>query len=138
MDKKEENLEQKRKEKKEAEVAGLQDKPKLIAKAQTKPYVPLLDRTPIMDARRERELEKIKQEKEDKLLKELEELTFAPKINSNSRKMASPSKEKIMKIYLQTRFNHHSQMSDRKGSRSPHTPKINSKSRNIAVIYFLK
>lgn len=136
LDRKEEGLQQKRREKQDAEVSVLQDKPKLVSKAQTKPYVPLLDRTPIMDARRDRELEKIKQEKEEKLLRELEELTFAPKINPKSKKLGSPGREKIMKIYLQTRFNH-SSGSGRKTERS-HTPTINSKSRNIAVIYFMK
>jgi len=133
LKRREEELERKRRLKEELELAELQDKPHINSKPPTRQHIPLLDRTPILNARREREIEKIRKEKEEKLKKELEELTFQPKINERSKELVSPTREYLRNGKLYSRNLKGSPNGARKKNKGLFHPSINDHSRSIAV-----
>ena len=134
LQKKEEELLRKRKLKSDQELAELQDKPTLISKPNSRKYIPLMDRTPILDAKRAREMEKLRQERDQKLQKELDELTFKPKINERSKSICSPKKDQGSRSKSQIRDV--SPVATSKINEELFKPKINQNSKHIAVIKF--
>ena len=134
LKKKEEELLKKRKEKADQELAEMKDKPTLVSKPNSRKYIPLMDRTPILDAKRAREIEKLRQERDEKLQKELDELTFKPKINERSKSICSPKKDQGSRSKSQIRDL--SPVANSKINEALFKPKINQNSNNIAVINF--
>lgn len=133
LNKKEEELNKKRIEKACEELQAIQEKPNITKRAQTKAHVPLLDRTPLLDAKRAHQMQKIKREKEEKMMKELEELTFKPEINPKSKKMRTPKREPI--IYgVQPKNPYIYEQND---DPNMFKPRINPLSHHIAVKTFL-
>lgn len=136
LKRREEELERKRRAQAELELSELQDRPHINANP-NKHHIPLLQRTPLLNARREKEIEKMRREKEAKLAKELEELTFKPNINERSRGLASSSPTKSYCNSSST--NQSGKKKSPKKARKVGTfkPKINETSRAIAVNLFL-
>ena len=135
--KRDDELERKRRLKEDKELAELQDKPTINPRPQTRQHIPLLDRTPILNARRDREIEKMRKEKEEKLKKELEELTFHPKINPRSKELVSPTRDYLKNGRLYSRPSKGSPNSARRNKKGLFKPTINEHSRFMAVSFLL-
>lgn len=137
LKRREEELEKKRRAQAELELAELQDRPHINANP-NKHHIPLLQRTPLLNARREKEIEKMRKEKEAKLAKELEELTFKPNINERSRGLASSSPTKSYYNSSSTNQGSSRKKSPKKARKvGTFKPKINETSRAIAVIFLM-
>lgn len=95
MKRREKELAKRRQEKEQLELAQLQDKPTLVTRPNEKKHIPLLQRTPILNARKEKQIAKLREERDAKLEKEFLELTFKPKLNERSLALASPDREKV-------------------------------------------
>ena len=125
LKRREKELAKRRQEKEEQELAELKDKPTLITRNNDKKHIPLLQRTPILNARREKQIEKMREEKNAKIEKEFSELTFKPKLNEKSLALASPRRENIR---------------TKSPSKAPEDgffkPKIDKNSEALAVNYF--
>ena len=130
MKKKEDDLEKMRKEKEDVEAVELKYKPNLIAKQNNKRHIPLVDRVGIIQAKKQKEIDRQKREQEERVQRELKEYTFAPKINhqgSASKKEHESQSQSIIKAKDQL---------DPSTKGDSFHPKINQKSKNMAVSIF--